>query len=114
MSMSKEQARRLGALISKTRTVRGLSIRELAGKVGVHHSWLAYLEQGRYVDPGPSRLAQIAAVLEIDPGHLERIVRGAVAEGLPEPRVYFRAKLALKPEEAERVMRYIERVRRAA
>ncbi len=37
-----------------------------------------------------------------------------MAESLPEPRIYFRAKYDLTPEEIAQVERYIERLRRAA
>lgn len=80
----------------------------------MHTSWLGFLEQGRYVDPAPDRLARLAEILDIEPARIDRITKGAVAGSLPELRTYFRAKYNLTPEEIERVVRYIERLRRAA
>lgn len=56
----------------------------------------------------------LGEALDIDPVRLDRLTRGAVAGELPEPRVYFRAKLALTPEQSDQVARYIERLRKDA
>jgi transcriptional regulator with XRE-family HTH domain len=114
MSMTQSQADELGDLISRARLKAGLSIRQLARNVGAHHSWIGYLEQGRYLDPAPQHLAKIAQVLSIPVDRIERLTAGALQAGLPEPRVYFRAKMSMTPEETERIMRYIDRMRRAA
>ena len=84
MGMTPNQAKQLGALIAKARARIGLSLRDLAGELDVHASWLGHLEQGRYVDPAPDRLARIAEILDIEPSRIDRIAKGAVAESLPE------------------------------
>lgn len=111
MGMTPTQAKQLGAVIAKARAKKGLSIRELAAQLEVHASWVGFLEQGRYVDPAPDRLARIAELLDIDASRMDRLTRGAVSEGLPELRTYFRAKYDLTPEEIEQVERYVRRLR---
>jgi transcriptional regulator with XRE-family HTH domain len=114
MSMTPAQAMKLGELIAKARAKKGLSTRALAAELGVAIGWITELENGRFLDPAPDRLARLAAVLDIEPARIDRLAKGAITEGLPAPRVYFRSKLALTPEETDKVLRYIERLRRAA
>jgi transcriptional regulator with XRE-family HTH domain len=114
MSMTQPQARRLGELIATARAKKGLSTRAVAAELDVAYGWITELENGRYLDPAPDRLARLAEMLGIEPSRIDRLMKGAIAQGLPEPRVYFRAKFDLTPEEAARVERYIERLRRAA
>ncbi len=112
MSMTNAQAKQLGTLIARARLRQNRSLRELAAALGVHSSWLGFLEQGRFLDPAPDRLARLAQALDIAPGRIDRITKGAVSEGLPDMRTYFRAKYDLTPEQAAQVERYVERLRR--
>jgi transcriptional regulator with XRE-family HTH domain len=112
MSMTPAQAKQLGSLIAKARSRKGLSLRDLAWRVGVHTSWLGRLEQGDFADPAPDRLARVADELDIEPVRIDRITKGAVADGLPGMRTYFRAKYALSSEQIAQVERYIDRLRR--
>lgn len=112
MSMTTAQAKQLGTLIAKARARKDLTVRGLADLVGVNYSWIAQLEAGHYMDPSPDRLARLSEVLEIAPARIDRIARGAVADSLPGMRTYFRAKYDLTPEEAARVERYVQRLRR--
>lgn len=114
MGMTPSQAKQLGTVVARARARKGLSLRELATELGVATAWIGFLEQGRYVDPAPDRLARIAEVLDIEPGRIDRLTKGAMTAGLPAPRAYFRAKYDLSAEQAEQVERYIERLRRAA
>lgn len=114
MSMTQHQAQQLGRLIASARARKKLSTRALALAAGLSLAWIAELEAGKYLDPAPDRLARLAAVLDIEPSRIDKLTKGAMTGGLPEPKVYFRAKLALSQEESDKVMRYIERMRRAA
>ncbi|HXZ71576.1 MAG TPA: helix-turn-helix transcriptional regulator [Streptosporangiaceae bacterium] len=113
MSMTSSQARRLGLLVAKARGRKAVSLRDLAWQVGVHTSWLGRLEQGDFADPAPDRLARVAEALDIEPERIDRITKGAVADGLPGMRTYFRAKYALSPEQVAQIERYVNRLRRA-
>lgn len=112
MSMTEAQASKLGALIAAARAKAGLSLADLATQVNTHRSWIGYLEQGHYLDPAPERLAMIAQVLGVPIQRIDRITKGAVQAGLPQPSVYFRAKCGLSAEDAARVERYVEGLRR--
>ena len=112
MGMTPNQAKQLGAVIAKARTRKGWSIFQLASRMGAPKSWVGFLEQGRYVDPAPERLAHIAELLDIKASRMNHLTRGAVSAGLPELRAYFRAKYDLSPEQIEQVERYVRRLRR--
>lgn len=112
MSMTPSQAKQLGSLVAKARSRKGVSLRDLAWRVGVHTSWLGRLEHGDFADPAPDRLARVADALDIEPERIDRITKGAMAEGLPGMRTYFRAKYELTPEQVEQVERYVRRMRR--
>jgi transcriptional regulator with XRE-family HTH domain len=112
MGMTPNQAKQLGAVIAKARAKKGWSIFQLASRIGAPKSWVGFLEQGRYVDPAPERLARIAELLDIEAGRMDRLTQGAVSEGLPELGTYFRAKYDLTPEQIEQVERYVRRLRR--
>lgn len=114
MSMTPNKAKQVGMLIAKARTRKGLSVRALSAQLGFATGWIARVEAGDYANPSPDRLARLAQALDIEPSRLDRLTKGAVSDGLPEPRVYFRSKLDLTHEQAKRVERYIERLRRAA
>jgi transcriptional regulator with XRE-family HTH domain len=114
MSMTAAQARQLGKLVASARKKARLSSRALATELGVANGWIAELENGRFVDPAPDRLARLAEVLDIEPSRIERLTKGAMAEGLPGARAYFRAKYDLSAEDVAKVERYIDRLRRAA
>jgi transcriptional regulator with XRE-family HTH domain len=112
MSITTIQAQRLGALIATARTRKGLSVKGIANQLGVSHGWFSELEHGRFVDPSPDRLARIAEALDIEPGKIDRITKGSVAQSLPGMQTYFRAKYDLTPEQIERVERYVRRIQR--
>jgi transcriptional regulator with XRE-family HTH domain len=109
MGMTPNQAKQLGTLVATARRKSGLSTRELALQVGVAHGWINGLETGRFVDPAPDRLARIAELLDITASRMDQLTRGAMSEGLPELRTYFRAKYDLTPEQIEQIERYVER-----
>ncbi len=111
MSMTPAQAESLGALIVKARARKGLTMRALAAQIGVAVGWIAKLEAGQFVDPASDRLAKLSSLLDIPPSRINRITGGAMTNGLPEPRVYFRAKLGLTAEETDEVERHIRRLR---
>lgn len=114
MGMTNAQAKQLGRLVSRARLRRGFSVRGLAERLGISFSWLSKLEAGRYAEPSAELVVRVADELNISPARIDRLMRGAMSDGLPEPRVYFRAKLDLTPAQAEQVERYIKRLRGTA
>lgn len=103
--------RTLAAAVRKYRERAGLSIRQLAAQAGVHHSYLARLENGDNDRPTPEVLQGLARALGIDPTKLLRFigVKPTPAK-LPTPRVYFRRTYHLSAEEAAEAERQIESI----
>lgn len=114
MGMTQAQAEKLGQIIAKARARKGLSTRALAEQVGVATGWITGIETGRFAGSSPDRLARLCDVLDIAPGTIDRLTKGAVTDGLPSGRTYFRAKYDLSPEQVEKVERYIQRMRKDA
>ncbi len=109
--MTEAQAKKLGQLVRASRTTRGLSLRAAAEACETTYSWLIQLEEGRYIDPAPDRLARLAEVLKIDPVRIDAITKGALANSLPDVRTYFRAKEKLTPEQLDEVEKTMARLR---
>lgn len=109
--MNEAKAKKLGQLVHASRIARGLSLRSAAEACEVNHSWLTQLEEGRYTDPAPDRLARLAEVLEIDPIDIDALTGGALASSLPDVRTYFRAKDKLTPEQLDEVEKTMKRLR---
>jgi transcriptional regulator with XRE-family HTH domain len=108
MRITQAQARQLGATIAKARLAKGLSLGDVAIEIGMSKNWMWDLEHGNFLSPLPGRLLEIAEVLDIDAGHLDRVARGGLSQGLPHIRTYFRAKYRMSPEEIDQVVRYVK------
>lgn len=110
-TMTDAQARKLGAIVSRARSRKGLSLREAAAKVGISYVWLNDLESGRYSDPAPDRLARLAETLGIDPVAIDRVNHDVLANSLPDVRTYFRAKEGLTAQQLDEVEATLQRLR---
>lgn len=110
--MSNQQAVRLGTLIARARQIKGLSYGQLSEKTGYATAWLLRLERGEYAEPAADRLTKLAELLDIAPETLDRAARFRVSGSLPEMQTYFRTKYSLTPDQATRVERYVQRIRR--
>lgn len=109
--MTETQSKKLGELIARARTRRGMSTRQLATRVGVAYGWISGVEAGRFREPAANRVARIAEVLDIEPSRIDRLTKGSIAGGLPGMRTYFRAKYDLTPDQIGQIERYIDRLR---
>ena len=69
-----------------------MSQRQLAGRVGIHHSYLARLENGDNDSPSAEMLQSIADVLEISSTDLLSFIGVKPPQGLPELAPYLRTK----------------------
>jgi transcriptional regulator with XRE-family HTH domain len=99
--------RSLGQHLRSLREQAGWSQRKFATLVGIHHSYLARLENGKTSSPSAELLQRMAETLEIDTADL--LTHIGIKPSLPEPRVYFRHRYGLSPEQAEQAARLIER-----
>jgi transcriptional regulator with XRE-family HTH domain len=106
--VTKEQAQRIGRMITTARRNKGWSLRRLSTESGISPPWLLKLERGEYVTPAPERLIRVADALHLDPERIERIVKGQMSENLPGMRTYFRAKYDLSPDEIDEIERTVK------
>jgi transcriptional regulator with XRE-family HTH domain len=107
MRITHGEARQLGTVIAKARLKKGLSLGDVAIEIGMSKNWMWDLEKGNFLNPSPGRLLEIAEVLDIDAGHLDRVARGGLSQGLPHIKTYFRAKYRMDPSEIDQVVRYV-------
>jgi transcriptional regulator with XRE-family HTH domain len=106
MELSDREHVSLGEYLRAARERAGYSIRELAKKVSLHHSYVARLENGEAEHPSPELLRRLASALDIEVAELWPYI--GVESELPEPRAYFRRKLGVDADEAEVLARLIE------
>lgn len=96
----------LGAAIKQAREALGLSLRQLAEAVDVHHSFLARLESGDYQTAKPAFLQRLSRVLELDERDLFSLAGLDAPEGLPAFTPYLRAKYEMSDEAATALQEY--------
>lgn len=99
----------LGTFIRQRREALGLSIGELAERIGVAKSLVLYWERGDKL-PKPANLQKLATALGVSFEDLFALAGYATPEGLPGLPVYLRQKVGLSEDEAARVERYVARI----
>lgn len=100
----------LGEYIKLNREVAGISQRQLASRIGIHHSYLARLESGENDSPAADVLQRIADVLEISSADLLAFIGVTPPDGLPELAPYLRAKYHLSDADIRRATTYFRRM----
>ena len=103
-----KRAKQLGRLIKQYRQAKGLSLRNAAEPMRVHHSYLARLEAGDYEVPKPQQLKTIARVLDIPIEDLYALAGYVVEDRLPDFGPYLRTKYDLPDEAVERLDEYFQ------
>lgn len=96
---------RLAQMLREAREERGLSLRRLAERVGMHHATLGRIEAGEH-RPGPETLQRLAAALEIDEADLFSMAGYRLPERLPAFPAYLRAKYRMPEEAATQLNEY--------
>ncbi|WP_239334519.1 helix-turn-helix domain-containing protein [Frankia sp. CiP3] len=94
----------LGAYLRRKRQEAGLSLRQLAARTGVSHSYLSRVEYGDYHHPAPGTLQRIAHVLGIDHTDLFALAGYIPPETLPTFAAYLAAKYEM-PDQATNELR---------
>ena len=106
------RGQRLGEAVRRAREERGLSIRKLADRAGVTHSFIAKLEVGRFQTVSPDNLTALARALEIAPEDLFTLSGYTVPERLPTFGPYLRTRYGELPEQAiDQLNEYFELLR---
>ncbi len=100
----------LGRAITRYREAAGLSLRECARSAKVAPATLSYWERGEWV-PKAQHLQRLAVVLGVDFEDLFALAGYTTPNSLPALPIYLRKKHRLTKSDAERVERYIERIK---
>jgi transcriptional regulator with XRE-family HTH domain len=96
---------RLGDVVRRSREELGLSVRQIALRVGVHHATLSRMEAGEQ-RPTPETLQKLALVLELDEADLFALAGYRLPERLPAFPAYLRAKYRMPDEAAQQLNEY--------
>jgi transcriptional regulator with XRE-family HTH domain len=105
--MNHSQSKPLGEHIRMLREEADLSVRQLARRVGVHHSYIAYLENGERDNPSNELLERMAETFGIDANELlAHVIKPSST--LPPLRDYFMRKLGVSGDEAETLKNVVE------
>jgi transcriptional regulator with XRE-family HTH domain len=96
----------LGERIKGKRETLGISQRQLASRIGVHHSYLARLEAGDYSQPAPTLLHRLAEALDLVPEDLFALAGHTIPHELPSFTPYLRAKYHISDEAAQELTDY--------
>lgn len=102
---------KLGRAITRYRKAAGLSVYECARKARVPKTNLLYWESGERTPKAPN-LQRLARTLGIDFEELFELAGYSPSGHLPELPVFLRKQERLTQNEAERVARYVERIKR--
>jgi transcriptional regulator with XRE-family HTH domain len=100
----------LGEYLKLAREQAGMSQRQLASRVGIHHSYLARLESGDNDSPSAELLQNIADVLEISSTDLMAFIGVKPPEGLPELAPYLRAKYRMDETSVRELAEHMRRL----
>src|SRR4051794_19742215 len=98
------------ALAGRLRAIReeaGLSIRQLAARMGVHHGQIARIESGER-NASPAYLQRFAELFGLDAAELLEYVGIKQSNTLPPLRDYFMRKLGVSGDEAEVLKNLVE------
>jgi transcriptional regulator with XRE-family HTH domain len=97
----------LGLRLRAAREAAGLSVPELAKRVGTHRSYIDRLEKGER-RPAAEWLQKIADELGLDAAYFLTYIGVRPSATLPAPRDYFLRKLGVSEDEADFLAHLIE------
>jgi transcriptional regulator with XRE-family HTH domain len=109
--MNESQAKKLGALVEKSRVSQGLSLRDAEAKSNCAAAWIMRLEKGVYDQPAIDKLTALVEALGIDSAKVDRLTGGYLSDSLPSSRVYFRSRYGLSQEETEEIEKQIAKLK---
>jgi transcriptional regulator with XRE-family HTH domain len=90
--MDQQQSQELGHYLRTKREAAGVSLRALAGRVGVDPAQITRLERGDIASPKADLLARIASELDLPLADVFGLAGYALPTELPSFRPYLRAK----------------------
>src|SRR5487761_1547175 len=95
------RSKALGLRIREAREAKSWSLRQLAATVGMAHSFISNLEDGRFRTVSPDNLTALARALDIPPEDLMTLSGYRVPEALPTFGPYLRSRYGEDLPEAE-------------
>lgn len=102
----------VGEAIQEAREAKGWTLRRLADESGVDFSYIAKVERGEIAAPGAGRLQRLANALDVDIEDFYGLAGYLAPKGLPDLPAYLRTKYDLPAHAAERVEKYLTRLKR--
>lgn len=99
--MRDKNLKKLGKLISDTRTSSGLRLDDLVESTGIPRTQLHRLEQGQLSQVQPARLRSLAGALQLPTSDLFSLAGYVIPEELPTFTPYLRSKYGDLPEAAK-------------
>lgn len=104
----------LGHYLRAHREAAGLSVRQLASRVGVDHGYLVRLEAGQKSNPSADLLYRLAEALELDNTELLSFVGIKPSSSLPSAPVYFRRKYGMTQADADKLAQLVDEFAQSA
>ena len=101
----KSSATTLGELLRSRREVAGLSLTQMAARLGISRPYLSRLERGVYANPSTKLLVHLAKGLDIRAEDLYAITGCLLPTDLPSLVPYLRAK---HPDWPDRILVQVE------
>ena len=98
--MDKHQAKEFGIYLAQQRGSLGLSGRQLAERLDMHHGTLARIENGDFAAPSPDKLVAIAEALGLSVADVFARAGYASTKDLPNVTPYMRTRFKGLPEDA--------------
>lgn len=102
---------KLAQVLRDARTEKGLSARELAEEIGVHHTTIALLERGDIEQPKAVKLHRLAEALGLDATDLLALAGYQPTDKLPAFGVYLRTTTRLPDQAIEELHGHFEYLR---
>lgn len=102
----KKSIRRLGKILAEARASKGYSARELAERIGAHHSTITMLEKGIIEQPRTDKLTKLARELDLDPTDLLTLAGYNPTDKLPAFGVYLRSTTRLPDQAIDELENY--------
>jgi transcriptional regulator with XRE-family HTH domain len=102
----------VGDAIQRAREAKGWTLRQLAEQTDIDFGYIGRLERGEIRRPGAGQLQRLANALDVDIEDFYGLAGYLAPKGLPGLPAYLRAKYDIPADAAERVERYLTRLKK--
>lgn len=105
--MNEASLKALGLRLRAAREAAGLSVQQLAERVGAHRAYIDRLEKGQR-RPSAEWLQKIADAIGLDTGDLLTYIGVKPGNTIPSTRMFFRQKYGMSDDEAKVLANLVE------